>query len=143
MRVSKLNKLSCWFLVKNYFTELKMKSLQFGTPDKVFTSCKFTFLRSDFSSQLADSIMSYEFTNYELILSFSRSETYSESYQTLEMEMLTIFSSFSGFWIRLWSLSLIGEIFTQKSNNWFDQKKKEYSERFYHDLHISEKDKKL
>ena len=101
MRVSKLNKLSCWFLVKNYFTELKMKSLQFGTPDKVFTSCKFTFLRSDFSSQLADSIMSYEFMNYELILSFSRSETYSESYQTLEMEMLTIFSSFSGFWIRL------------------------------------------
>ena len=65
-------------------------------------------------------------------MSFSGSESYSELCQPLEMELLTPeYASVS--------LSLTGEIFAQKSDNWFNQKKR----KVYDSLHISEKDKKL
>ena len=57
-------------------------------------------------------------------MSFSGSESYSGLLQSLEMELLTIFEAFQGSKDASVIFSLTGEIFTQKSDNLFNKKKK-------------------
>ena len=74
-------------------------------------------------------------------MSFSGLEVHSEPCQTSEMgsfvKVVNGFEACQGSEYASASFSLTGEIFTQKSNNWFYHKKGIFK-KVYHNLHISE-----